>query len=55
MGTPRSHNHPRDLNPLKDLHKEIREARRAIDGAAGRKARTLRNRDAKRAESGKEG
>lgn len=46
------HSHPRDVNDLKGLQQEIREARRAIDGAKGRKARTLRNRDAKRTNTG---
>ena len=45
---PRAHLHPRNINNLKGLHQEVREARRAIDGAAGRKARKLRNRDAHR-------
>lgn len=48
MSTSRSHIHPREVNDLTDVHKEVREARRAIDGAKGRKARTLRNREAKR-------
>jgi len=53
MGTPRSHNHPRDVNPLDDIVAEVREARRAIDGAKGRKARMLRNRELQRELRGK--
>lgn len=49
MSTPRSHIHPRDLNNLEDLQKEVRKARRAINGAAGRKARKLKNREEHRA------
>ncbi len=51
MGTPRSHNHPRDCNNLEGLQKEVREARRAINGAAGKKARKLENREKHRAKT----
>jgi hypothetical protein len=36
-----------------DEYREVREARRAISGAKGRKARTLANREAQRERNGK--
>lgn len=38
---------------MSDEYKEVREARRAINGAAGRKARKLANRDLQRELRGK--
>ena len=38
---------------MNDIHREVREARRAISGAKGRKARALANRERQRETHGK--